>query len=122
MAGKRNKFSYLEKIGNRRILKLAEEYQSDGYFCYNSLGNNAGVDIIVMTPDYRVVEVIESTNYAREDEWICEKKFERYVQSLNFWTPIKRTLVVSYESNLSSTQRIQLKQYNINVRVEGKQD
>jgi hypothetical protein len=121
MAGRKNKFTLLEEIGNRRILKLSDEYTANGYLCYCTLGNNKGVDVMVMK-DFAVKEVVESTNYARRDEWVDETKFERYVNSLNFWKPLKRVLVVSYESNLSVKQRLKLKEEGIELRVEGKQD
>ena len=89
--------------------------------------NAQGVDIIVFCNRkfMQVVEVVESTNYARTS-YVHKDKFNRYVRSLDFFDclsprPLK-TIVVSFPKNLNPKQRAILKEHNIQIWEIGFQD
>lgn len=119
--------SEAEKIGQRRVDRLRLEFEQLGYFVETRIGNNTGVDMIVVCCDREkatIIQVLEVTNYARRNEYINCKKFNRYVDTLNRWNRggIKRTLVVSYWENLNGKQISCLQANNIEVMVVGYQD
>jgi hypothetical protein len=112
-------------IGYRRIEMLEREYREKGYFVLTHPLNNTGIDmVIIMTSTAKVVEVLEVTNYARKEEYINNRKFIRYLTTLNEFNfgDIKKTIVVSFRENLNENQIRLLKQCNIEIRVMGYQD
>jgi len=115
----------MEEIGHRRLETLEREYQRLGYFVLTHPLNNTGIDmVIICTSNGKIVEVLEVTNYARKEEYINNKKFTRYVDTLNEFNfaDIQKTIVVSFWENLNEKQIRILKENNINIRVMGKQD
>lgn len=115
-----------EKIADRRLRKLEEEYSERGCLVLINKNFNAGVDLIVILRKTGTVKkVMEATNYKAKWEYISDEKLERYINSLNFFDQlpnVEKELVVSFEDNLTDDQIKKLGQNRINVKIVGRQD
>lgn len=119
---KRNK-----AFGDERVFLLGYYYEQLGFHPIVYPHNAQGVDVIVLSSieGRHIVEVVESTNYAKTS-YIHKDKFERYVRSLDRFDclsprPLK-TIVVSFLSNLSPEQRATLDERNIHIWEIGYQN
>ncbi len=127
---KPSKFRFTRKqlyaIGNRRVHRLAEEYRKLGLLVVTNPTNHEGPDLILISsPDGRIVKVMESTNYARPEEYVCSETFKRYLDGLNYFDSIlgiEKVIVVSFRTNLLRTQWQKCRENGITVEVVGRQD
>lgn len=84
---------------------LKKLLESLGYEVLWNKNFGTGVDAIAIKKGI-ISWVIESTNYGSKEEYMQDRTFNRYVNSLNWFKTldeghVKRQLVVSYEENLS---------------------
>jgi hypothetical protein len=111
---------------NRRIDRLKEEYEQQGYKVLINRHYNCGVDmILIVKKTGQIKKIIEATNYRFEWEYISDDKLGRYIDSLNYFDDlpnVEKELVISYDTNLREDQIRELGKNNISLRIEGRQD
>jgi len=123
------------EVAQRRIDKLKEFFESQGYYVSVNRAYNSGVDMLVLTSrEEGVIKVLEVTNYAERDslgtlEYIPDYKFDRYIENLNAWDGVSRLgwklekiIVVSYPTNLTPQQMKKASANNITITILGYQD
>jgi hypothetical protein len=113
------------EIGYRRIRKIQREYEQQGFYVLVNKNYNAGIDMIVLDQTGKICKVLEVTNYRYPQEYILDNKFNRYLESLNYYDQfpgIEKIFVVSFKENLETRQFQKLSKNHIQVRIEGKQD
>lgn len=124
-------FSDNVATGQRRVDRIATEYRAKGFFVIVNSNVNHGVDLLVFdTFSGRLIEVAESTNYRDKAEFICDKKLNRYITSLNEYDAlpnVSKRLYVSFLSNVVSKHVSQetldkLNRSKIEIFVCGGQD
>ena len=119
-------------IGMRRVDKIVEQEESNGYIAISTGIYSHLADIIVIDPNMTlppdsnydpIVRVYEVTNYNSPDEYIQLARAERYRDNL-IQFKAKKIFVCSYEENLRYLPdgRGFFEQHGIEVRVVGAQD
>jgi len=123
----------LKETSVRRVERIKKELEAEGDFVLLNTEFNVGIDMIVILKE-RKIKAIEITNYAERDslgqlEYIPDEKVERYRNSLNKFDKLKalgydveKKLIISYNTNLSSSNWNKLTKDNIKVEVLGFQD
>jgi len=117
-----------ELVGELRVRRLMLWYIRRGFPSLSNSFNHEGVDLIVFSGEVgrHIVEVLEVTNYGSPMYYIKKGKLDRYIKSLDFFDFLRprpqKTLVVSFEENLTKKQLAELHEHNITVKVVGYQD
>lgn len=126
-------FTLQQQTGDRRVNRIKAYYESKGFAVLTNKNFNVGVDLIVIEKvTGRVAVAIESTNYAKESEWMVKEKLDRYIVSLDWFDQlpdVKKQLYVSFIENLKCDKQAtydqeveRLRENKIELIVVGYQD
>ena len=115
-------------VGMRRVNKIIEEEEANGYPAFATGMYTKLPDIVVFDYDpfitcgafVPMVRVYESTNYKSPDFYISRAKAERYLNTL-LQFKCDKVMVVSFESNLLDGKEY-FEKHGIEVQVRGYQD